>query len=350
MVSSDHRIDIFIGSPSDVQKERDVFFDVLVELNSDPLVPYTLHGVGWDRGLYQQDTWVSPQKAIDSGLLSPEQCDVAIFILWGRIGTPLPKNEYPEIECGRTFTGTEWEFNSAMVSREKNGVPLVLTFRCDRKVEFDAEGDDPIQFSEQIGGLRGFFDRLNSEEGRHERNVLMYSSVESYRTQLKQQLQIFVRDFKGKRIDRALTHGKDRQPNRVPVYIGNDDWDERLRVYNDWLLRKSAELVQLPEDSEDSEEAASAQLPQVYVPALVPSEKKSDLSDRRFDNSDAHDKALERLGVASLYLAGAPGGGESTFCQWVSYVVARGEVPANVDDLQGYAETLPESLMGTSCD
>ena len=54
---------------------------------------------------------------------------------------------------------------------------------------------------------------------------------------------------------------------------------------------------------------------------------------------------LHRLGEQSLYVAGDPGTSKSTFCRWVSWLAATGEIPrfavAAPDEFQ---EVLPDSL------
>lgn len=38
------------------------------------------------------------------------------MILWSRIGSPLPKEEFPGRISGNQVTGTEWEFEDALGS------------------------------------------------------------------------------------------------------------------------------------------------------------------------------------------------------------------------------------------
>ncbi len=56
---------------------------------------------------------------------------------------------------------------------------------------------------------------------------------------------------------------------------------------------------------------------------------------------------LKLLGERSLYVAGDPGTGKSTFCRWVAWLAATGEVPAfEVTAGDEYQERLPDTLRG----
>ena len=63
----------------------------------------------------------------------PSACDIALFILWSRIGTPLSDADYPPDSrpegLERSPTGTEWEFFDVMGQGQKTGQPA-LTGRC----------------------------------------------------------------------------------------------------------------------------------------------------------------------------------------------------------------------------
>lgn len=97
MVQPTKTLRIFVGSPGDVAKARDRAFDIIKRLSWDPLLPdgYAVEAIGWDRTPYATPAWLCPQKAIDQGLPRPSACDIALFILWCRIGTRWGKQTIP---------------------------------------------------------------------------------------------------------------------------------------------------------------------------------------------------------------------------------------------------------------
>src|ERR1700737_306769 len=71
----------------------------------------------------------------------PSKFDIVILILWSRLGTPLPsktrKREYRGIDGRTPVTGTEWEFEDALMAARDKGTPDILVFR--------KEDDAPIK-------------------------------------------------------------------------------------------------------------------------------------------------------------------------------------------------------------
>ena len=73
---------VFVGSPGDVAEERQSAFKVIDSINQDRLLPegWQLEGIGWDKTHYPKIAWLSPQEAINQGIPSPAECDIAVFI------------------------------------------------------------------------------------------------------------------------------------------------------------------------------------------------------------------------------------------------------------------------------
>ncbi|MEO0971463.1 MAG: hypothetical protein AAFX85_00090 [Pseudomonadota bacterium] len=121
-------IRIFVGSPTDVSTERRLAHQLIDQLNDSPHYRdrYRFEAVMWDTSAYPQIAWVSPQKAIEAHLPKPSECDVAVFIFWSRVGTPLPEADYPQwpdVErlhepAAEHRTGSVWEFYEAMAGAQ----------------------------------------------------------------------------------------------------------------------------------------------------------------------------------------------------------------------------------------
>lgn len=114
------------------------------------------------------------------------------------------------------------------------------------------------------------------------------------------------------------------------------------------LLVESCEPVPLL--GLDAKQAQSTKLRQVYVPALAGGEDRGDPEKLlRRQRPGAEDERapllLDRIGRGSLYVAGAPGSGKSTFCRWLALVAGLRRVPDHVlPTPEEYAERFPPSL------
>lgn len=117
---------VFISSPGDVSDERAVTLGVLRRIQT------------WYQGrlvlvpiLWEQEPLLATagfQQEMDRRA-PPSATDVAVFVLWARLGTPLSKDFV--LEDGRRPTGTEWEFEDAVrENREgKRDLPHILVYR-----------------------------------------------------------------------------------------------------------------------------------------------------------------------------------------------------------------------------
>ena len=102
------KIKIFISSPGDVRPERIIVQRVIERLNRKLSHYVSIEGVFWER----EPLVVTSD--FQSLITRPSQTDIVVVILWGRLGTPLNKEQYKgEVTGKRPVTGTEWEFEEA---------------------------------------------------------------------------------------------------------------------------------------------------------------------------------------------------------------------------------------------
>ena len=194
MPQETHTIQIFVGSPGDVAEERERAFGIIERLNGDPFLRgWRVEPVSWDRTSYANTTWLSPQKAIDDRLPRPSACDIALFVLWSRIGTPLSDADYPPETrpegLDRAPSGTEWEFFDAMGAGEQTGQPVVLTFRCTRRQVIDTDDEaEEDRLIWQRREVRGFFARFRDEKGSHRWSYTDYADTDDFADKLDSQL------------------------------------------------------------------------------------------------------------------------------------------------------------------
>ncbi len=121
-------IRIFIGSPSDVDIERDIAYKVILDVEEilnifkDHLLGISiapLRAIGWEQ--------VSPGVGLPNRIILErfpvEESDIFIFILWKRFGTPPGTCK----ENGKKYSsGTEQEFDTAFLNKcpKQDGVSI----------------------------------------------------------------------------------------------------------------------------------------------------------------------------------------------------------------------------------
>ena len=151
------RLHVFLSSPGDVSRERQLAREVLDQLESERTYRdrLKLEVVAWDKpgADTAMPAQMEPQEAIDKGLRKPSECDIVIVIFWSRMGTLLSvKHHKPDGSPYRS--GTEYEFVDAMDAAKEGGKPDVLVYRClkERTVGMnDPERDEKIRQCKQGG-------------------------------------------------------------------------------------------------------------------------------------------------------------------------------------------------------
>ena len=119
---------IFISSPGDVAEERDRARQVVEQLRRRYVGKIELKSVLWEDLPLQAD--MSFQQGIDMVLSMEQGIDIAVFILWSRLGSPLGSLILkPDGSSYRS--GTEREFDLVMAARRQSGsdTPKVLVYR-----------------------------------------------------------------------------------------------------------------------------------------------------------------------------------------------------------------------------
>ena len=116
------RLRIFISSPGDVAEERVLANNLVRRLGDEFADRLWIEPVFWEHEpLLATDTF---QKQIPP----PHDCEVAVCILWSRLGTRLPASIHrPD---GSTYaSGTEFEFEDAAEGFRRDGRPQLMVYR-----------------------------------------------------------------------------------------------------------------------------------------------------------------------------------------------------------------------------
>jgi len=164
------RLKIFLSSPGDVEIERSMARRVITRLTKDPLWNryVELEIASWDdpdAPALMQAT-LTPQEAVNLGSPKPSECDIAMFILWSRLGTPLDPQRHGYKRDGTPFrSGTEWEFFDALGAAERTRRPLILLYRrTDRVLEANEQSSQVNEFFASLACLEGYRRGVNNYE------------------------------------------------------------------------------------------------------------------------------------------------------------------------------------------
>lgn len=116
------KLKIFISSPGDVIPERKIIRRLINELNEELADRVFLTPIFWeDEPLLASDTF-------QAQIYPARESDIYIGIFWSRLGSPLPENIKRE-DGSRYLSGSEYEFEDAMVGFQENGKPDILVYK-----------------------------------------------------------------------------------------------------------------------------------------------------------------------------------------------------------------------------
>ncbi len=349
MTINKNEIRVFVGSPTDVSEERKAAVEVVDALAEDELMPsgYSIKAYGWDITTYPRLASNSPQANID-GELDVRLYDIAIFILWSRIGTQLDSS-YPALPCGKQPTGTEHEFYRAtqLEAGEQGSLPDVELFRKTAPV-FDptANNDDMQAFMAQARATNDFVESVTKKEAAWVGEVVLFADTEEFKTHLSKQLKKLVQRIeKGADANQSSTS---RSPTETPPLR---NLDLVPSSYLGWLKSSLPEISFL---GLDTCEVPAVRLPQIYVPAMVPDWQRRDEQDNDADTprgmgsgEDRQQLLLSMLNQQSVFIHGKAGAGKSTFCTWLCWVISNGGLPGIYSDIdKNYQESVPGDLLG----
>ena len=148
-------IRIFISSPGDVKEERKRAGEVVEKLQKRYAGRLILQTVDWKKmpltvtGSFQQEIEkhlnsdvgereaISFQRGVDALLSKSTGVDIAVFILWSRLGSPLG-TQIPKPDGSAYRSGTERELDLMLAAYEQSGntQPQILAYVRDDKDGF----------------------------------------------------------------------------------------------------------------------------------------------------------------------------------------------------------------------
>jgi PDZ domain len=154
------RFRIFISSPRDVGSERALAMRVLERLQLEFRGRVELAPVFWEHEV------LKATDTFQSQIPRAGEADLCVFILWSWFGTPLP-DSFQRPDGTRYRSGTEFEFEDAISSYRKSGLPDVLVYRKTADVAMPTrDRARELEWRAQRDALFDFIDRwFRGEDG-----------------------------------------------------------------------------------------------------------------------------------------------------------------------------------------
>jgi len=186
-----HHLHIFLSSPGDVSRERQLAREVIDQLESERAYKYhlKLELVAWDKpgADTAMPAQLEPQEAINQGLKKPSECDIVIVIFWARMGTPLSE-KYHKPDGSRYRSGTEYEFIDAMAAARKAGKPDVLVYRCLKELSVGMKDPERNEKLRQWDLVEKFFSDFQFPDGSFRSFYKSYNEPHEFRSLLERNL------------------------------------------------------------------------------------------------------------------------------------------------------------------
>ena len=195
-------IRLFISSPGDVGEERVIAERVIERLGGEfgrsvELKPY----------LWEHEPLRATQD-FQAQIVSPEDCDIVVCILWSRLGTRL-SGDFKRSDGSTFSSGTEWEFETAAEAYGKKGIPDLLTYRKTR--EPVASLKDKAKLDEQrrqYEALEDFVARWFEQDGTFKAAFKTFESIDQFEKILETDLRKLIQE----RLRSAPSAGGDGAP------------------------------------------------------------------------------------------------------------------------------------------
>jgi stress-induced morphogen/tetratricopeptide (TPR) repeat protein len=174
---------IFISSPGDVSAERRRAALVIEKLAKDygrffEIKPY----------LWETEPMLASGHFQDA-IVPPGETDIVVLILWSRLGTPLPKEQYRGIDGRAPVTGTEWEYEAALAANSRKGVPDLLAYKkkASPKAEYRTAAD-VAELGRQLERLETFWARHFVDRGEIRAAFADFDDLDNFELKLENDL------------------------------------------------------------------------------------------------------------------------------------------------------------------
>jgi len=181
------RLRIFVSSPGDVMAARERAAQIIEKVAHEYARFFDIEAYLWE-----YEPMLASGHFQDS-IDPPSRFDAVILILESRLGTPMPERtavrEYRGMDGRTPVTGTEWEFEDALVAARARGVPALLVYRSQRCAEvstWDPQSQEAVLA--QLKALNAFWSRHFADRGAFIGGYATFKTLEEFASKLEQDL------------------------------------------------------------------------------------------------------------------------------------------------------------------
>ena len=213
-----HHLHIFLSSPGDVNRERQLAREVIDQIQSERLYRdrFKLEVVAWDKpgAGTAMSAHLEPQEAIDQRLKKPSECDIVVVIFWARMGTLLSE-KHRKPDGSRYRSGTEYEFLDALKAAQNTGKPEVLVYRRPNPPDVNLADPKRKEKENQWDLVEEFFAKFRNPDGSYQRFFKEYNEPSDFKDLLEQDLRESITQY-------LEAHPPDK--TEAPVTIKEPTW------------------------------------------------------------------------------------------------------------------------------
>lgn len=243
---------IFLASPGDVPLERKLAREVITHIGSERRFRghITIEVIAWDQpgSAVAMEAGLTPQQAISQGLPKPEECDLAVVVMWSRIGTRLPADFETKEDGSPYLSGTEWEYFNALNGYKTDGKPAVWIYRRKGAPQFTADDPELDEKHDQWKKLESFFAAFINPDSSLAGGINAYELPDDFRRQFEQHL----RDHLEKLLESLPAESENKphvaprwtsspypglqafMPEQAPIFFGRgQEVDQLLQQFSD---------------------------------------------------------------------------------------------------------------------
>lgn len=152
---------IFVSSPGDVSEERVLAERTIRRLAQEYASVARIEGIFWEHEP------LAATSTFQAQILRPSESDVAVCILWARLGTRLP-SDFRRADGSAYESGTAFEFEDAAESFKARGTPALLVYRKTIEPTVSLKDEDTVlEMLRQRRSLQQYLQRWfhNQEDG-----------------------------------------------------------------------------------------------------------------------------------------------------------------------------------------
>ncbi|RYD85717.1 MAG: hypothetical protein EOP84_01525 [Verrucomicrobiaceae bacterium] len=319
-------LNIFIGCPGDMARERDALVGTRDHIES---LVCPIKFKTWKTSSSGAGT--AQRVIFDNDPVS--SFDIVIILLWSRLGALCGINDPSTKE---EMTGTEAEFVTAYDLHQSQGKrsPQVLLYRCSRNAQIDTRSNNLTEQLDQLAKLQNFF-KQTEKGGRRPMLVQSFETAEDLKEFVTRDIKTSIERLK------APKNQHIRQSKRPSKQVTST---ELIHTYFAGLRDQFSiyENIGLPvpeRDSKEGEKDTPIPIRRLFVePTFTDSHLSPEALDTALINKkEQASKLLPRLNVPKTrtVLLADPGMGKSTLIQWLISTLADESFPDDAENLRG---------------